>query len=97
MPITDRTKVSEEYSENKKICRKCLIAAQAEAFDVAAEMDRFLAMLKPEDLAGDGLFSKRISICKDCSYLLGATCNACGCYVEFRANVAHSNCPKKKW
>ena len=89
--------MNDNENTKHKICRKCLIAAQAEAFDVAAEMDRFLAMLKPEDMAGDALFSKRISICKDCSYLLGATCNACGCYVEFRANVKHSNCPKKKW
>ena len=84
-------------TQSGKICRKCLIAMQADAVDVAAELDSFLAMLKLEDLAGEDLFTKRIAICKDCSYLLGATCNACGCYVEFRANVKHSSCPKKKW
>jgi len=79
------------------ICRKCLIAAQAEAADVEAEMDSFLKLLKPEDLAGEELFSERIAICRECSFLLGATCNACGCYVEFRANVKDGSCPKKKW
>lgn len=86
-----------ETTQKGKICRKCLIAMQADAVDLEAEMDRFLQMLKPEDLAGDDLFSKRIAICRECSYLLGATCNACGCYVEFRANVKRGNCPKKKW
>ncbi|MCR5213008.1 MAG: DUF6171 family protein [Eubacterium sp.] len=81
--------------DNTRVCRKCLIYDAAEAD--ASEIDKYLKRLHPEELVSDEVFERRINICKSCEYLLGATCNKCGCYVEFRANVKQGTCPKKKW
>ncbi|MCR5452190.1 MAG: DUF6171 family protein [Lachnospiraceae bacterium] len=78
-----------------RACRKCFVYDEAEAD--AANIDKYLAVIKKEDLVSDEVFEKRILICRDCELRMGATCNACGCYVEFRANVKTGRCPKKKW
>ena len=86
-------KESEKAGENR-VCRLCLIYEEA---GQAADLEKYLARLKKEDLVDDTEFTRRIGICRGCEHLLGATCRACGCYVEFRANMKRGTCPKKKW
>lgn len=78
-----------------RICRQCFVYEEAEM--AADEMAKHLAFLREEDLASDKVFMERVKTCRNCSYLLGATCNACGCFVEFRANMKKGTCPKKQW
>lgn len=80
---------------NPKKCRRCLLFAEAEAD--ASMIEKYLARIKPCDLADERTAEMRLDVCRTCSYLLNATCNACGCYVEFRANFKNGNCPKHKW
>ena len=82
-------------AERNRICRQCLV--YEEAGQVAEDIKKYLARLKEEDLVSDKVFSERIEICRDCDYLTGATCRACGCFIEFRANTKQGTCPKKKW
>lgn len=76
-------------------CRRCLIGIAAK--DAEAELDSMLKMIDEKDLADDKTYKNRIDVCRQCGFLLGDTCNVCGCYVEFRANIKHGKCPKKKW
>ena len=81
--------------KSTRVCRRCLTYDEAEG--AAKDIDRYLERLHPENLVSDKVFKERIDICRDCSNLLGATCNKCGCFVEFRANVKQGSCPDKKW
>lgn len=79
----------------KRICKKCLLR------DLAAEdqkdLQKYLNVIKKQDRASDDEYERRLAVCRECEKLIGATCEACGCYVEFRAAAKHSRCPYKKW
>ncbi len=81
--------------DKKKICRRCLIR------DLAAEdqknLLKYLEIIKPQDRAEPEVYESRLAICRECDLLVEATCQACGCYAEFRAYGKMSRCPKKKW
>lgn len=81
--------------EQMRICKKCLLRDQAK--EEQKELEKYLSVIKMEDRVLDEVYEQRLEICKQCDLLVAATCQACGCYVEFRAAVAHSRCPKKKW
>ncbi|MBP3235161.1 MAG: hypothetical protein J6M65_12165 [Eubacterium sp.] len=81
--------------EAVRVCRKCLIYDAAE--EASGEIDKYLARIHPEDLVEDEVFKARIEACGVCEMLMGATCKACGCFVEFRANTKYGTCPKNKW
>jgi len=77
-----------------RICKQCLLR------DLAAEdqkdLQKYLAVIKPQDRANEALYEERLVVCRSCEKLSEATCEACGCYVEIRAHVAANRCPKKK-
>ena len=79
----------------KRICKKCLLR------DLAAEeqkdLTKYLSVIKKQDKVKDEVYEKRLNICRECERLIDATCDACGCYVEFRAAVKTGRCPYKKW
>ena len=53
---------------------------------------------KVADYAGDKLVEKRLSICEQCSRLLGGmTCADCGCFVQFRVRHKTAACINGKW
>lgn len=78
-----------------KICKKCLLRDLEK--EGRAHLEKYLAAVKEEDKVDEELYEKRLQICRDCERLVEATCEACGCYVEFRALVKHGKCPYKKW
>lgn len=81
--------------EKKRICVRCLLRDLAE--EDQKDLKKYLAMIKPADRAEEGEYERRLSICRECSFLQEATCLACGCYAEFRAYGKRARCPKKKW
>lgn len=81
--------------EKARRCIRCELFAEAEG-DVS-RLEAYLAVIKPQDLAETPVYRERIAVCRSCELLLGATCQACGCYVEFRANLKDGKCPKRKW
>ena len=85
MPDTDYT----------RICPRCLLRDRAE--EDRAQLHKYLAKIKESDRADNDTYEARLSICISCDKLHDATCDACGCYVEYRAYVAALRCPKKKW
>ena len=53
--------------------------------------------IKQTDRVKDTEYEARLAVCRTCEKLIDGTCLACGCYVELRAAVRMSHCPKKKW
>ena len=41
--------------------------------------------------------SRRLSICESCEHKKGAKCNLCGCFINYKAGLANSECPLGKW
>ncbi len=82
-------------TEDKRICRRCLIRDLAE--EDQKDLLRYLDIIKEPDRADQALYESRLSVCLSCDKMNAATCNACGCYVEFRALPKHARCPLKKW
>lgn len=78
-----------------KICKKCLLRDMEK--EARANLDKYLAAIKTDERTEDGLYQSRLAICRKCDRLAEATCEACGCYVEFRAAVKYGKCPYKKW
>ena len=81
--------------DDVRICKKCLLRDLAE--EDQKELKKYLAAIKPKDRASDEVYEKRLGICRECEKLVEATCEACGCYVEYRAYASLSRCPKRKW
>lgn len=81
--------------ENKRICKKCLFRDKAPNEQI--DLNKYLSVISENEKTPPSVYEKRLNICRQCDLLLEATCQACGCYVEFRAAVKHSRCPKKKW
>ena len=81
------------------ICKKCLLleAGEADAYEtVKAYLDNLDASLK----ANEKLYNKRLSLCRECEFLISGMCRKCGCYVEVRTALKNKSCPdfdNPKW
>lgn len=64
--------------------------------DVLTEIKRCIEKIKPEEKAGEQLYSERLKKCGECEFLLSGTCLKCGCYVELRAAYKMNSCPLSK-
>ncbi len=84
-----------ETTDSKRICTRCLLRDMTE--EDQKFLKKYLGIIKEPERADKKTYEKRLSICTSCDKLHEATCDACGCYVEFRAYVEASHCPKKKW
>ena len=80
--------------ENVRICKKCLLRDLAE--EDQKDLKKYLAAIKHEDRASEEVYEMRLGICRKCEKLAEATCEACGCYVEFRAYASYSRCKESK-
>ncbi len=78
-----------------RICKRCLLRDMEE--EARANLGKYLAAIKEQDRTEETIYQGRLKVCLECVYLKDATCEACGCYVEFRAAVKHGRCPYKKW
>lgn len=81
-------------TENR-ICKRCLIRDLA--IEDQKDLQKYLDVIKEPERADKVTYEARLAICLSCEKMSGATCTACGCYVEFRALPKHSRCPAKKW
>lgn len=77
------------------ICPRCLLRDRAK--EDIAQLHKYLDKIKESDRVDKDTYEARLLLCTSCDKLHDATCDACGCYVEYRAYVAASHCPKKKW
>lgn len=80
-------------SEPLRVCRKCLLYAQAEA-SFRQSVEQYLASLDPEDAADQALYEERLAVCSACPNQISGMCRLCGCYVELRAAQLHRVCPE---
>jgi hypothetical protein len=50
-------------------------------------------------LIGKSFKEKRLDICKTCPHFVpeSSRCAMCGCYMKYKAALASSTCPMKKW
>lgn len=84
----------------KELCRRCLLRESGEE-DKALEVKECISRIKESEKAADGIYTQRLSLCRECEHLLSGTCMKCGCYVELRAAFGNNHCPlagsKRKW
>ena len=78
-------------------CKRCLLRDLADSADILSQVEKTRKLMSDSEKAGDALYEKRLSICKECDKLIDATCLRCGCYVEIRALAKGASCPGKKW
>lgn len=74
------------------VCKKCLLLEAGEKSSyktVKAYLDNLDASLK----ADEKLYKKRLSLCRECDFLISGMCRKCGCYVEIRAALKDKCCP----
>lgn len=81
--------------EPKRFCKKCLIRDLA--VEEQKDLQKYIDVIKKQDRVNDEVYEARLNICRECDKLLDATCEACGCFVEYRAIIKHGKCPYKKW
>ena len=79
----------------KRFCKKCLIRDLA--VEEQKDLQKYIDVIKKQDRVSDEVYEERLNVCRECDKLLDATCEACGCYVEYRAIIKHGKCPYKKW
>ena len=82
---------------NGRVCKRCLLKDLADSADILAEVERIKRLMSDAERAGDELYERRLSVCRECDRLIAATCQKCGCYVEIRALAKGASCPGKKW
>lgn len=84
---------------NKEICPVCENKKNLLSMDMSPDL--IMEMAEKEEIAdfcGDEILQKRLSICSQCSNLMGEmTCSICGCFVQFRARHLTAHCAEEKW
>ena len=89
-------KVNEQTgSDSRRKCTRCLLRDLAE--EDQRDLKKYLIVIKEPNRADPETYETRLRVCLSCEKLSNATCEACGCYVEFRAYVKNVRCPKRKW
>lgn len=83
---------------NLLACKKCLLYEMPDAQRYQNMYD-YIAHLDDDLKVSDEIYKERLSICKECDYLLVGMCRICGCYVEMRAIMQQKGCPDvdAKW
>ena len=82
--------------EEKKFCRKCLLADMEETDYL---LQAYIAAYPPEKRVADSVYKARLEQCRSCEHLYQGMCRKCGCFVELRAMKPHMDCPAvpPKW
>ncbi|MDS0524677.1 DUF6171 family protein [Clostridium sp. SHJSY1] len=79
-------------------CKRCLIqdSINNKYYKTVLEYINSLdASIKTDDTT----YKLRLSLCKECDFLINGICNQCGCFVEIRACKKDNYCPNinSKW
>ena len=78
------------------VCKRCLLR-EISFEDYQNNIQKYIDAIDDKEKIDEAGYNSRLSVCKECDYINQGTCNACGCYVEIRAALNRSRCPKKKW
>lgn len=76
-------------------CNGCRFKEELATLDVEKMVQEQLDL--ETDLVDEVTATSRRTICCECNQLENSICKVCGCYVEFRLNLAFKSCPKKMW
>ena len=61
-------------------------------------MSEFFKNFANAIVAENDVFKYRISVCNDCdSFLKTRQCKECLCFMDLKARLGSSSCPKGKW
>ena len=74
-----------------------MISSDASKQAELEKIKKYREAIKQADRVKDKEYEARLDVCRACEKLIDGTCLVCGCYVELRAAVRMSHCPKKKW
>ncbi len=80
------------YDSGRFLCRKCLQDTIEES-GLREYLDSYAASLPMEIRAPEAEYTKRLSLCEDCSHRIRFTCVLCGCYIQARAAKKNQKCP----
>ncbi len=76
------------------ICKKCLLLEAGEKAAFKSVSD-YLETVDKALLAEKALYNSRLSLCRECDFLIAGMCRKCGCYVEIRAALRDKACPNE--
>ena len=79
-------------SAKKPFCVRCLIRELTDE-DAQRQILAYQEQIPEHKKTAAPLYEERLSICKDCKWLVMGTCQKCGAYVEARAYAADAHCP----
>lgn len=48
-------------------------------------------------IADDPTHERRLMLCRDCEFIDGNKCTACGCHTIAKTRLATEKCPEGKW
>ena len=79
--------------EKRRYCKKCLLR-DMDWSDYFQNMYDYIKNIPAKDKVPDEEYERRLSICRECEWLLEGMCRVCGCYVEMRAAMKVRGCPQ---
>lgn len=76
----------------KNECKRCLLlqAGEKQSYETVRN---YIDNLDSELKVSDCEYNRRLSICRQCDYLISGMCLKCGCYAEVRAVLKNKACP----
>lgn len=81
------------------ICKRCLLFEAGEKKSLKG-IKEYLETVDDSLKVSSEVYSKRLSFCKECDYLISGMCLKCGCYCELRAALKNKACAdygNRKW
>lgn len=80
-------------SVSTRLCRRCLLEDMDDQRPLYQLILEYVSSL-PEDIrTEESEYRRRLALCRDCAFLMGGTCQKCGCYAEARAAKKAMRCP----
>ena len=83
--------------EERKICRKCLLA-ELDEDEYFRSLKEYIAAYPEDKRCPAEEYERRLTVCRGCERLADGMCAVCGCYVELRALKKNAYCPENdRW
>ncbi len=83
----------------KHLCKKCLLLEAGETETYYTVRD-YISTIDQELKADEDVYKQRLSLCRNCEFLISGMCRKCGCYAEVRAVFKDKQCAdydNRKW
>ena len=82
-------------SDPVRVCKRCLLREMDEE-TYFRDLHEYIMRIDDREKVDDAVYRQRLEICRQCDHLLSGMCLKCGCYVELRAAMKRSRCPKPR-